>query len=171
VLWAEQPGEIFPAELVVANDDTGRPVVRGVHGREVGELTVSIAHRGEAGVAIARRGPCGIDIEEVTERARSTVETACDVAERELLDGLSGSASLWFTRFWTAKEAVAKLLGTGLRGKPMDYRVIAATEEELRVRHGEREFAVSVRQVSNPPGLPERDYVVAWTTSTTGAQS
>jgi 3-oxoacyl-(acyl-carrier-protein) synthase/phosphopantetheinyl transferase (holo-ACP synthase) len=171
LLWADAPGEIYPAELLVANDDTGRPLVRGVHGRQVGELTVSIAHRGEAGVAIARRGPCGIDIEEVTERSRATVETACEPAERELLDGLAGSATLWFTRFWVAKEAVAKLLGTGLRGKPMDYRVIAATENELRVRHGEREFVVAVRQVGNPPGLPERAYVVAWTTTGEADQS
>ena len=71
---------------------------------------------------------------------------------------------MWFTRFWAAKEAVAKLLGTGLRGRPMDYRVVEAAEDRLRVRHGEREFVVPVRQVSNPPGLPEREYVVAWTT-------
>jgi hypothetical protein len=46
----------------------------------------------------------------------------------------------------------------------MDYRVVEATAERLRVCFEERSFDVSVRQVSNPQGLPARDYVVAWTT-------
>ncbi|MFF3753644.1 beta-ketoacyl synthase N-terminal-like domain-containing protein [Streptomyces sp. NPDC002018] len=174
VLWGEGAGEIYPAEIAVDNDGTGRPLVRGVHGRAVGGLTVSIAHCGETGVAIARRGPCGIDVEEIAERPRSTVETACDPAERALLDRLvAGSAeseAVWFTRFWTAKEAVAKARGTGLGGRPAAFRVVAAEHDRLRVVTGGRSYEVAVRQVASPRGLPERRYIVAWTTGdgTTG---
>ncbi|MFD7896792.1 beta-ketoacyl synthase N-terminal-like domain-containing protein [Streptomyces sp. NPDC059743] len=174
VLWQEEAGEIYPAEIAVDNDGTGRPLVRGVHGRAVGELTVSIAHCRETGVAIARRGPCGIDVEEITERPRSTAETACGPAELALLDSLvagsAESAALWFTRFWTAKEAVAKARGTGLGGRPAEFRVVAAERDRLRVVTEDRSYEVGVREVANPRGLPERRYVVAWTTgdSTTG---
>ncbi|MGW6746605.1 beta-ketoacyl synthase N-terminal-like domain-containing protein [Streptomyces sp. NPDC055025] len=174
VLWGEGAGEIYPAEIAVDNDATGRPLARGVHGRAVGELTVSIAHCRESGVAIARRGPCGIDVEEITERPRSTAETACGPAELALLDSLvagsAESAAVWFTRFWAAKEAVAKARGTGLGGRPAGFRVVAAEHDRLRVVTEGRSYEVDVREVANPRGLPERRYVVAWTTgdSTTG---
>ncbi|WP_443076000.1 beta-ketoacyl synthase N-terminal-like domain-containing protein [Streptomyces sp. NBC_01716] len=169
LLWREGAGEIYPAEIAVRNDDSGRPLVEGVHGRALGELTVSIAHRRETGVAVAARGGCGIDIEEVTDRPRATVETSCDRAELALLDALvarsPGSGALWFTRFWTAKEAVAKARGTGLRGRPAEYRVVAADENRVRVVTGERRYEVRLEETAAPPGLPERQYVVAWTTT------
>jgi hypothetical protein len=144
-------------------------------------LTLSIAHRGECGVAIARRGPCGIDVEEIAERPRSTVEASCGADELALLDAKSADGDgrdTWFTRFWAAKEAVAKLRGTGLRGRPSDYRVTAADPRLLHVRYrdgggdgadrgdgddGDTVYQVHVRETENPPGLPERRYVVAWT--------
>ncbi|MFC4492538.1 beta-ketoacyl synthase N-terminal-like domain-containing protein [Streptomyces ovatisporus] len=177
VLWAEGADDVYPAEIAVHNDEEGRPFVRGVHGREVGDgMVVSIAHRAECGVAIARRGPCGIDIEEIAERPRATVETACGREElallREAAGGDAGSGpdgpageTVWFTRFWAAKEAVAKLRGTGLRGRPADYRVVAAETDRLRVMYGGDSYDVRMRVTSNPPGLPERQYVVAWTTA------
>ncbi|MFF2185033.1 beta-ketoacyl synthase N-terminal-like domain-containing protein [Streptomyces sp. NPDC058155] len=169
LLWREGAGEIYPAEIAVRNDKTGRPLAEGVHGRELGELTVSIAHRRETGVAVAARGICGIDVEEIADRPRATVETSCDTTELALLDGLvarsPGSGALWFTRFWTAKEAVAKARGTGLRGRPAEFRVVAADERRVRVMAGGRLYEVRVEQTANPPGLPDRQYVVAWTTT------
>ncbi|MDO0924672.1 beta-ketoacyl synthase N-terminal-like domain-containing protein [Streptomyces sp. TG1A-8] len=168
LLWAEGEGDIYPAEIALHNDAAGRPVVTGVHGRDIGPgLTVSLAHCGEAAVALARRGPCGIDLEEVTARPAATVAAACGPEERALLartvaaDG--GSEDLWFTRFWAAKEAVAKERGTGLGGRPQDYRVTAARPDLLRVEHpgGVREVRCS--RIAAPAGLPERNYVVAWT--------
>ncbi|MFC8823913.1 beta-ketoacyl synthase N-terminal-like domain-containing protein [Streptomyces sp. NPDC057137] len=175
LLWREGAGEIYPAEISVRNDTSGRPLVEGVHGRAPGELTVSIAHRRETGVAIAARGTCGIDIEEIVERPRATVETSCDTSELTLLDALvarsPGSGALWFTRFWTAKEAVAKARGTGLRGRPAEYRVVAADERRARVVAGGRLYEVRLEETANPPGLPERQYVVAWTTTENDART
>lgn len=169
LLWREGAGEIYPAEISVRNDASGRPLVEGVHGLVPGNVTVSVAHRRETGVAVAARGACGIDIEEIADRPRATVETSCDTAELTLLDALvarsTGSGALWFTRFWAAKEAVAKARGTGLRGRPAEYRVVTADERRARVVAGGRLYEVRLEETANPPGLPERHYVVAWTTA------
>ncbi|RDG40079.1 type I polyketide synthase [Streptomyces corynorhini] len=169
LLWAEGAGDIYPAEIAVHNDAAGRPVVTGVHGRDIGpELTVSLAHSAEAAVALARRGPCGIDLEEVTARTAATVAAACGPEERALLARTVAegdeSEDLWFTRFWAAKEAVAKERGTGLGGRPQEYRVTAARPGLLRVEHAGGAWEVRCDQMAAPEGLPERNYVVAWTT-------
>jgi acyl transferase domain-containing protein/phosphopantetheinyl transferase len=165
-LWARGEPEMFPAEVRVGNDTAGRPHVTGAYGRELPPLTISVAHRAEAGVAIARPGPCGIDVEEVTPRAESTVAAALGPAERALLAARDGDADLWFARFWTAKEAVAKLRGTGLRGEPRDFEVVAAAPGELTVRVAGHDHHVRCAETANPPGAPPRRYVVAWTEET-----
>ncbi|WP_086842094.1 type I polyketide synthase [Amycolatopsis kentuckyensis] len=165
-LWARGEPEMFPAELRIGNDEAGRPFATGAYGRELPAVTISVAHRAEAGVSIARHGPCGIDIEEVVPRAESTVEAALGPGELALFASLPGDPEQWFARFWTAKEAVAKLRGTGLRGEPRDFEVVAATPEELTVRVAGREYRVCCADVRNPPGAPPRRYVVAWTEET-----
>ncbi|MGW7257970.1 beta-ketoacyl synthase N-terminal-like domain-containing protein [Streptomyces sp. NPDC054834] len=176
-LWEHGEGPVFPAEIRVRNDDLGRPYVTGVHGRTLPALDVSLAHRAEAGVAIVRPhkpgpGP-GIDIEEVTERDPAALAAALGTDELGLLRDLSaaGDASLWFTRFWAAKEAVAKAEGTGFGGRPRDFAVfhaVPAGDRLLVSGRLERVYTVRLAPVSNPPALPARDYVVAWTTGPAG---
>ncbi|MFF8971039.1 beta-ketoacyl synthase N-terminal-like domain-containing protein [Streptomyces sp. NPDC014995] len=174
-LWDHGEGPVFPAELRVHNDEAGRPYVTGVHGRVLPPLDVSLAHCAEAGVAIVRPrtpgpGP-GIDIEEVTDRTPQTLAVALGEAELRLLRRLSAadgdSEALWFTRFWTAKEAVAKAEGTGFAGRPRDVAVLDATPAGDRLTVAgrlERAYTVHCAPAANPPGLPDRTYVVSWTT-------
>ncbi|MFJ9022086.1 beta-ketoacyl synthase N-terminal-like domain-containing protein [Streptomyces sp. NPDC102259] len=183
-LWDQGEGPVFPAELRVRNDEAGRPYVTGVHGRVLPPLDVSLAHCAEAGVAIVRPhtpgpGP-GIDIEEVTDRTPETLAAALGEGELRLLRALSagsdgsgdsggsgGSEALWFTRFWAAKEAVAKAEGTGFGGRPRDFTVLDATPAGDRLTVAgrlERAYAVHCAPAANPPRLPDRSYVVAWTT-------
>ncbi|MGB3439090.1 MAG: 4'-phosphopantetheinyl transferase superfamily protein, partial [Actinophytocola sp.] len=170
VMWSEEDGEVYPAELVIDNEASGRPVVRGVFGRMVGELTVSIAHRGGLGVAIARRGPCGIDVEEVADRPRSAVEAACSAEELtvfdEVVERTGETPAWWFTRFWAAKEAVAKAYGTGLSWHPERFRVVTAEPGELTVQCGSSSYRVHLAHVPDQ----SRDYVVAWTREPEGDQ-
>lgn len=187
-LWDHGEGPVFPAEIRVRNDEDGRPYVTGVHGRTLPPLDLSLAHRAEAGVAVVRphrrppRGPSpspgigvGIDIEEVTERGEETLAAALGEGELALLrarcsGGGGESRALWFTRFWAAKEAVAKAEGTGFRGRPRDFAVVEAAPDLLVVEVGgrpARTYEVRSAQVGNPAGLPSRDYVVAWTTGPT----
>ncbi|MEV6645655.1 beta-ketoacyl synthase N-terminal-like domain-containing protein [Amycolatopsis sp. NPDC051371] len=165
-LWAGGEPEMFPAELRIGNDEAGRPQATGAYGRELPPLSVSLAHRGEVGVAIARHGRCGIDVEEVAPRAESTVDAALGAGEQALFAGLTGDPERWFARFWTAKEAVAKLLGTGLRGEPRDFEVVVAAPDTLTVRIDGTDHAVRCTDVDSPPGAPPRHYVVAWTEET-----
>ncbi|MGW1782435.1 beta-ketoacyl synthase N-terminal-like domain-containing protein [Streptomyces sp. NPDC002143] len=174
-LWDQGEGPVFPAELRVRNDESGRPYVTGVHGRELPALDVSLAHCAEAGAAIVRPhtpgpGP-GIDIEEVVDRTPETLATALGPDELRLLHRLSAdtgeSEALWFTRFWTAKEAVAKAEGTGFGGRPRDFAVLDAAPSGDRLTVSgrlERAYAVHCAPAANPPRLPDRAYVVAWTT-------
>jgi phosphopantetheine--protein transferase-like protein len=116
---------------------------------------------------MARRHRCGIDVEEVVERADSTFAAALGESEWALLTTAAKttgeSESLWFTRFWAAKEAVSKLLGTGLRGEPKNFEVATAGPGQLTVRVADQEYQVQSRTVSDPPG---REYVVAWAEET-----
>jgi len=182
-LWRHGAGPIFPAEIGVANDAAGRPGVTGVHGRDLPAFDVSIAHRAEVGVAIARprvgthgvgthgvgTHGVGIDVEEIVDRPASTADLALSEPERALLATLVADTGepprVWFTRFWAAKEAVGKALGTGLDGRPRRFTVTAATGTELRVDVAEasRTFRVRHTRIANPPDLPAREYVVAWT--------
>nr|WP_267924757.1 type I polyketide synthase [Streptomyces liliifuscus] len=180
-LWDHGEGPVFPAEIRVRNDESGRPYVTGLHGRSLPSLDISLAHRAEAGVAIVRPhrpepGP-GIDIEEVVERDAETLAVALGEDELRLLGARCAatgeSEALWFTRFWAAKEAVAKAEGTGFRGRPRDFTVLEATAEGaaghrlLVSGRLERAYTVHCERTGNPPGLPDRDYVVAWTTGPT----
>ncbi|MCX4578330.1 polyketide synthase dehydratase domain-containing protein [Streptomyces sp. NBC_01571] len=179
LLWGRGTGPVYPAEIRVGNEPTGRPHVTGGYGRALPALHVSIAHRGTTAVAMARTdGPCGIDIEEVTDRPDATLAVALTTRERELLGALvqksgtrhepgaeAGAERLWFTRFWAAKEAVAKARGTGLGGEPKRFEVTAADDTRLTVRtagedHRVRHCALTAPQPSTGPGT---EYVVAWT--------
>jgi phosphopantetheinyl transferase len=161
---------VFPAEITVRNDPSGRPVAAGAHGRRLPPLALSLAHRGEAAVALvgAGSGPApgvGIDIEEVAGRGEASAAFALGEGERALLAercANSGeSPQLWVTRFWAAKEAVAKAEGTGLRGRPKDFAVTAAGPAELAVAVRGRRYRVRSACVTEGG----RQYVVAWTTS------
>ncbi|MFE5136542.1 beta-ketoacyl synthase N-terminal-like domain-containing protein [Streptomyces fagopyri] len=218
LLWERGAGPLYPSEIRVGNEPTGRPRVTGGYGRRLPALHVSIAHRGTTAVAMARTdGPCGIDIEEVTDRPPATLAVALTARERALLgtlvreagtdgarepahepastaepehergaadpgadpdagadpdpdpDAAAAAAAaaerLWFTRFWAAKEAVAKARGTGLGGEPRQFEVTAADDTRLTVRaagedHRVRHCALTAPQPSAGPGT---EYVVAWT--------
>ncbi|MEU9957761.1 beta-ketoacyl synthase N-terminal-like domain-containing protein [Streptomyces sp. NPDC050982] len=182
-LWDHGEGPVFPAEIRVRNDESGRPYVTGLHGRTLPAMDISLAHRAETGVAIVRPhrpgpGP-GIDIEEIVERDAQTLAVALGEDELRLLSARCAatgeSEALWFTRFWAAKEAVAKAEGTGFRGRPRDFTVLEATAGDggdggdrlLVSGRLERAYTVHCERTGNPPGLPDRDYVVAWTTGPT----
>jgi phosphopantetheinyl transferase len=175
-LWGHGEGPVFPAEIRVHNDAWGRPYVTGLHGRILPPLDVSLAHRAEAAVAMVRPhrpgpGP-GIDIEEVVERDPAALATALGDGELRLLHELAGadgeSEAVWFTRFWAAKEAVAKAEGTGFGGRPRDFEVFEAAAGRLVVSGRlERAYTVHCERTGNPARLPERDYVVAWTAGPT----
>ncbi|MFF4160942.1 beta-ketoacyl synthase N-terminal-like domain-containing protein [Streptomyces sp. NPDC001678] len=165
-LWQHGAGPVFPAEIRVRNDTAGRPHPEGVHGRELPPLGLSLAHCQEAAVALVRpagAAPVGIDIEEITERPAATRDAVLAEDEQELFERLGGGPRA-LSRIWAAKEAAAKAEGTGLRGRPRDFRVRVDEGGRSTVRAPSgRSHSVSFAETANPSGLPSRRYVVAWT--------
>ncbi|MGH3826951.1 MAG: 4'-phosphopantetheinyl transferase family protein, partial [Pseudonocardiaceae bacterium] len=183
-LWDQGCGPMFPAEVRVSHDERGRPRVAGWLGATLPPLEVSLAHCQRAGVAIVRPlsgpehpgGGVGIDIEEIIEPDDRTQDVALSLRERALLAECRAetgeSAAVWFTRFWTAKEAVSKAEGAGLCGRPLRFAVVEASSTELSVQVRPEEssadcsgtYRVGCERLSNREDQRERHYVVAWTT-------
>ncbi|MET7277585.1 4'-phosphopantetheinyl transferase superfamily protein [Kribbella sp. NPDC005582] len=101
------------ADPVLRHTANGRPEIDG--------LAVSLSHsRSQVAVAARRTGTVGIDLEDVYPRSVS------DLARRWFdADELEWTAGdlLAFLRLWTAKEAVGKALGVGLRDSGLRRRV------------------------------------------------
>jgi acyl transferase domain-containing protein/phosphopantetheinyl transferase len=174
-LWEDGHTTIYPIELIITNDPNGRPRAQARPGTGWRECDVSLAHCAEIAVAIAAPRPrsagpdspgVGIDVIELTDRPDSTIRYLLTAAEERLLGGLDGNDGdrrLWFHRFWAAKEAVGKAEGTGLDGRPQRITIQVATDDGLTVRVADRTYRVSFAEAENPPDLPPRRYIVAWT--------
>jgi phosphopantetheinyl transferase len=176
-LWGHGHGPIFPAEIGVTNQPTGRPVVSGPFAEA---LSVSVAHSGSLGAALvvpAAEEPAGvgIDVERIPDRVDAALEpTALVETERALLDRLGGGdpnqlRTAWLTRFWAAKEAVAKAEGTGLAGNPRRFAVEQVDGEQLIVTTGPTgptyQVSTQLEHATGHRGGPSEAYVVAWTAS------
>ena len=144
---------LFPAEVQVANDERGAPVLRG-HGEG---LHVSLAHTPWLGVAIVGAdGPVGIDVERIEPRPERFDALVMGADELALLPA-DRDEDEWRTRVWAAKEAAAKAARTGLEGNPKRWVVSAV--------HGER-LQVDGRWVQTTRF--EEEHVVAWTQTAGG---
>jgi phosphopantetheinyl transferase len=118
--------------LVLRHEASGRPVIDG--------LAVSISHaRGLVAVAASRCGPIGVDVEsrrefEIDGMARRWFDPVEMTWLYQQADPLAA-----FLRLWTAKEAVGKALGRGLRGSglrrlmPLDGATTVPSEPQLAV--------------------------------------
>jgi phosphopantetheinyl transferase (holo-ACP synthase) len=97
------------------------------------------------------------------DRDDRTVAAILTDAERGLLDTLCSSVAerpSLVTRFWAAKEAVAKAAGTGLGGRPDRFAVQRVDGDRLLVTAGEE---ASNRWVQTEVGVESEPYAVAWT--------
>jgi acyl transferase domain-containing protein/phosphopantetheinyl transferase len=163
-LWNAGAGPVFPIEITVTNDPSGRP-------RVVGPFTeppeVSLAHTGSLAAALVGDPGCsrgvGIDIERIADRDGCTVAAILTDAERALIDKLcppGPSRPGWVTRFWAAKEAVAKAAGTGLGGRPHRFVVERVDGERLLVAAGE---GAAPRWIQTEVRTEPEPYAAAWT--------
>lgn len=127
-LWRTSPTRsIFPVEVRVHNDASGRPVFDG---DVCAGLHVSISHKDDVAVACVGEGPVGIDVERIEPRSDAMEALVFSDAERALV--VDRPRDEWLTRLWCAKEAVAKARGVGLGGRPRDFEVDAIEGERMR---------------------------------------
>ena len=118
---------VHPMEVIVSNDPNGRPRVDSIAG--AGSVpTISLAHTEAGAVAVAADRPVGIDLEAVDAGGRLVLEDFATEGERHLLREFPGSTDdpSRATRLWCAKEAAAKMLGTGLDGRPKQFEAVEA---------------------------------------------
>ena len=113
------------ADVQIWRDDSGKPhAIGNWHDRLSVPLDVSIAHTAQFVVAVAASNArVGIDVE-MRDRDLSE-EFTCGVftdEERDLTLHASNAPSA-AVRFWCAKEAVSKALGTGIRYSPRELVV------------------------------------------------
>jgi 3-oxoacyl-(acyl-carrier-protein) synthase/malonyl CoA-acyl carrier protein transacylase len=115
-------------EMNIAKDARGAPYLQLA--RPAGPVpAISIAHADAAGLGVAAdaRWRVGIDFDlpQRIRNAREFLETILSPGERRIL-GLPLNAETGVLA-WSAKEAAAKALGTGLQGRPLDL-VIASCD-------------------------------------------
>jgi phosphopantetheinyl transferase (holo-ACP synthase) len=124
----------FPIEIAVSNDADGAPVVNGIGdwAATIDPLRVSVGHSGGHGLAMVAEYAVGVDIEVIQDRSPGFVELTFTAAEQALLAAQSDLAT-WQTRYWVAKEACGKALGTGLGGNPKNFEVIQIDGDTLTV--------------------------------------
>jgi phosphopantetheinyl transferase len=153
---------LFPAEIVVANEPGGRPLVRGPF---VDDLRVSLAHVEGRAVAIVADGvDVGIDVERIEPRRPTFESLVLTAGEQQLTppDGFDRDA--WLTTLWAVKEAAAKATGLGLRGRPKDVEVAEVRGTTARV--GDRWIAferLPGAAPSSPSSAAQKEHIVAWT--------
>jgi len=100
-----------PADLVLQNDDTGRPWLAGA----AGSLVVSLSHSGHwVAAVLARGGRAGVDVEIVRDKAQRLAGKFLNPTEwdrsRALTQHLPATAaSTHYTLLWSAKETLYKL--------------------------------------------------------------
>ncbi|HXA33083.1 MAG TPA: 4'-phosphopantetheinyl transferase superfamily protein, partial [Acidimicrobiales bacterium] len=135
-LWGRGARAMHPVEVRITNDVQGRPMAslpRDVclANPAASALSVSISHTEWVGVAVVSdTNPIGVDVEPVTPRAPRSdafVDIALTPGEQGLRPDGVGSDE-WVALTWTAKEAVAKALGTGLQGRPRSFEVEEVTD-------------------------------------------
>ncbi len=164
--------EVAPADVEIRQDEHGRPFALGPWQKEIGEdPCLSIAHTNGLCVAVAGPGrgsrSVGIDVEKVRPLGEGFEEAAFIASEQALLGSLVGPGRQeWVLRFWSAKEAAAKALGTGLAEGPRGIVVqgMDAAQGWVLVRP-EGKLAEAFPDLAHEPlrvrTLREKEYIVA----------
>lgn len=150
-LWSKHGlTDLFPKEFLIRNAAQGQPLVEPhITGCFSEKLHLSIAHKDLLAVAMAAEKPVGVDIEIVEARTQEFADLTFGGQEQAILP--DNERDEWMTRFWVAKEAVAKCMGTGLEGRPKQFQVMEIDGENLRVN----DQWVTTRRKDN--------YIIGWT--------
>jgi phosphopantetheinyl transferase len=103
--------------ISVLNRPSGEPFVL-IEGQGEWEYPISISHRSEVGMAAAperRHARIGADIETIEPRDLALARQFFTNGEAEIVAASGRDCDETVARIWSAKEAVLKLLGLGLR--------------------------------------------------------
>lgn len=144
--------KVSPVDIEITKDEHGRPIVGGELIGKLGcRLTLSITHSGESAVAVV--GKCdnhlgvGIDMERVSQGHEELERATLSAKEQALLFAvLLSERGEWLLRCWCAKEAVAKALGRGMLGSPLNLII-----QKLEVETGKISLTLDGELVRHLP--------------------
>jgi phosphopantetheine--protein transferase-like protein len=108
---------LVDSQISVLNQPSGEPFVL-IEGRGAWPYRVSISHRSEIGMAAAptdQHARIGADLETVEPRDAALVRQFFTDSEATRVEVSGDDRNLVMARIWSAKEAVLKLVGLGLR--------------------------------------------------------
>jgi 4'-phosphopantetheinyl transferase len=120
----------------------------------------SITHKNEYVGGVVCPSPVGIDIEKICPRAKSLFRKTADEAEWALADTTLST----FFRYWTAKEAVLKAVGIGLRdlSKCRISRVLDT--HHLDVEYNDSNWQIEHYYFGNHiASIVKNDFLIEWT--------
>ena len=147
LLKQEKNHPCYPITFEVASDEVGKPYLISDFTKNI---HISLAHKGKDAVGIAKSGkPVGIDMEIIEERSSGFYDLVFTDNELALLKDRNQAE--WTTRFWVAKEAYGKYLGTGLKGNPKRFEVEKITEDSLWINQTEIKT------------IKYKNYIIGWT--------
>lgn len=112
--------------ISVLNRPSGEPFVL-IEGKGGWDCPISISHRREIGMAavpVEKTARIGADLETVEPRDFALVRQFFTDGEAALVNASGADPDLVVARIWSAKEAVLKLLGLGLR---LDTRAVVVS--------------------------------------------
>jgi len=110
-------GQVPEKEISVLNQPSGEPFVL-IEGKGGWDYPISISHRSEVGMAAApreRTARIGADLETIEPRDAALVRQFYTDGEAQIVEAARTDRDEIVSRIWSAKEAVLKLLGLGLR--------------------------------------------------------
>ena len=113
------------ADIRIWADDSGKPHALGAWNDFLTtKLDIAIAHTAQFVVALtAANARVGVDVESVSRDISEEFATGVFTPEEQELAAQAANASQAIIKFWCAKEAVSKALGTGIRYSPKEMVV------------------------------------------------
>ena len=109
----ELANDIPSSSIHIESGVFGFPVI---HCAEMKSTQVSITHSGSLGVSIAfdEKHPMGIDLEKINLKNAKAISNQISTNEQSLLREIGKLNLEGFTAIWSAKEALSKILKTGM---------------------------------------------------------
>ena len=142
-----------PRSCEVAKDDMGRPFINYLGKARHRPVDCSISHKGKYVAAVltgGKRARVGVDIERVTSKPAKLRSGFTNSADKLMIP----SSDIRFTALWSIKEAVSKVVGSGL-WMGLTALVCRETSDGLCEVRSEKNRPVHVKY------LLHDDYVIA----------
>ncbi len=119
----------------------------------------SLSHKPEYVAAVVSKDKVGIDIEEIKPRAESIFAHVASDEEWELKERSWDT----FFRYWTAKEAILKVIGIGISGLKTCRIISVPDENHIALDYNGQFFLVEqLRYKNHIVSIPKGDNQIDW---------